>query len=182
MKKYLVFLLLLTIFLKSEAQTTSSTDLQESLLNLKQYIRDWSCETYLENSFTEKIKITIQNEKLIIQYNYENDDIRLFGLPEYSKTYISLNKIKSISAQDNDKQCAGIFIKTLANGLEIKEKYKYNNYETPIKDMNEMVAEIGWVNDNIRIKRTSEFYRRSNTIINEIKNIAKLSGNTILQN
>lgn len=176
------FLILFIISFGSNAQTASSIDLQESLLNLKQYIRDWSCEPYLENSFTEKVKITIQNGKLIIQNNYEYDDIRLFGLPEYTKTYISLDKIKSISAQDNDKECAGIFIITQANGLEVKEKYKNSNFETPIKNLNEMINEIGWRNDYIRIKRTSEFNRRSSMIINEIKTLAILSGNTILKN
>lgn len=181
MKKITLLFLLSIISISSKAQTDLTNDLQESLLNLKQHIRDWSCSPYVEDSFTEKITITLQNGKLIIQYNYSYDDMRFFGTPEYNKTYITLDKIKSISAQDNDKECAGIFIKTVADGLEVKEKYKNSNYETPIKNMNEMIEAIGWTNDYIRIKRTSEFNRRSSAIINEIKTLAILSGNIILK-
>jgi hypothetical protein len=84
-----IFLTLLSS-LNAQAQLNSEEKIQDAIYTLKEYVRDWSCDRFLEGSFTENLKISLKDGKLILQSNFLQKDAELFGFPEYTKAIIDL--------------------------------------------------------------------------------------------
>jgi clan AA aspartic protease (TIGR02281 family) len=163
------------------AQSNSEEKIQDALYTLKDYVRDWSCDRFLEGSFTENLKISLKDGKLIFQSNFSLKDAEFFAFPEYTKAIIDLSMIRSVKIQENDNKCAGIQINTKVNGIQILEKFRNSNSEVPMAKQVEFLEEIGWVNDAIRLSKNSYFEERSTKVVNIIKEIAILSGNKLLE-
>ena len=175
---YLCLSVLLSINVK--AQSNSEENLQDKLYNLKDYVRDWSCEPYLKGSFKQKLEISLIDGKLILLSNYSKEDAIYFGFPEYAKAIIDLSSIRSITIQETDKQCAGIKIKTQVNGIKSIYKYRNSSVEVAMPKEAEFRERFGWTDNAIRLNKNSYFDERSQKVVKVIKQIAILSGNTQL--
>ena len=180
MRIILLILISITNF-NSYGQLNSEEKIQDALFSLKEHIRDWSCNRFLEGSFTENLEISLKEGKLIFQSNFSLSDAQYFGYPEYTKAIIDLSMVKTVTIQETEKQCAGININTKVNGIQLINKYRNSNIEVPMPKEFEFREKFGWKNDAIRLSKSSSFEGRSNKVINEIKQIAILSGNTILE-
>lgn len=172
----------LSILLSSnlKAQSNSEEKIQDALYTLKDYIRGWSCNRFLEGSFTENLEISLKDGKLIFKSNFSQEDANFFGFPEYTKAIIDLSTIRSVAIQETEKQCAGIKINTKANGIQLINKYRNSSAEVQMPKEVEFREKFGWMNDAIRLSKNSYFDERSIKVVSIIKEIAILSGNTLL--
>jgi clan AA aspartic protease (TIGR02281 family) len=175
-----IFLTLL-FSLNAQAQSNSEEKIQDALYTLKEYVRDWSCDRYLKGSFIENLEISLIDGDLILKSNFSQSDADFFGFPEYTKAIIKLSTIRSVTIQETDKQCAGININTKVNGIQLINKYRNSNNEVPMPKESDFREKFGWKNDAIRLSNNYYFNERSNKVANIIKQIAILSGNTLLE-
>ncbi len=183
MKKKLVLVcifLSLIISANLKAQSNSEEKIQDALYTLKEYVRDWSCNRFLKGSFIENLEISLKDGNLILKSNFSQSDGDLFGFPEYTKAIVNLSAIRSVTIQETDKQCAGININTKVNGIQLINKYRNSNLEVPMPKEADFREKFGWKDEAIRLSKNYYFDERSNKVVNVIKQIAILSGNTLL--
>ncbi len=166
--------------LNAQAQSNSDEKIQDALYTLKEYVRDWSCNRFLKGSFIENLEISLKEGNLILKSNFSQSDADFFGFPEYTKAIINLSEVRSVTIQETDKQCAGININTKVNGIQLINKYRNSNIEVPMPKEADFREKFGWKDEAIRLSKNSYFDERSNKVVNVIKQIAILSGNTLL--
>lgn len=184
MKKKLVLVctfLSILISVNLQAQSNSEEQIQDALYSLKEYVREWSCNRFLKGSFIENLEISLKDGNLIFKSNFSQTDADLFGFPEYTNAVINLSAIRSVTIQETDKQCAGININTKVNGIQLINKYRNSNIEVPMPKEADFREKFGWKNDAIRLSKNYNFDERSIKVVNVIKQIAILSGNTLLE-
>jgi clan AA aspartic protease (TIGR02281 family) len=181
-KFVLIFILLsLIINIDARAQATTEEKLQDAIWLLRDFIRNWSCVPYVKGSITENLEVSLKDGKLLLKQNFSTTDVNILGFPEYTKTIIDLTMVNSIAAEDSDKGCAGIIIKTKKNGIQLINKYVNNISEVPHPKESNIREQFGWIDGHIRINKNESFQERANKVIQTLKLIALLSGNHLLE-
>ena len=181
-KFVLVFAFLsLIINIDVSAQTSTEEKLQDAIWLLRDFIRNWSCVPYVKDSFKENLEVSLQDGKLLLKQNFSTTDVNILGFPEYTKAIIDLAMVNSISIEDNDKGCSGITIKTIKNGIQLKNKYVNNISEVPHPKESNIREQFGWIDAAIRINKNESFQERADKVIQTLKLIAILSGNHLLE-
>ncbi len=173
----LIYVLLFSFFsiANLSAQVNNKEKSQEELSILRGYIRNWSCVPYVNGSlFQDNLELNVEGNILILKQNYSTNEINV-GFPEYTKTIINLSLISRFDVEENDKECAGITIRTKPNGIKLIQKLKNMDNEQPVKNEVQLREKFGWIDEGIRLRKTSEFSSRTRRVIQSLQLIVDLN-------
>ena len=87
-KKIIAFLIIsVNSITFCNAGNSSFWNINDNLIFLKEFVRNWSFEPFVKGTFTLNLEISIIEDKLILKKNWSIND-QNFRYPEYTKTII----------------------------------------------------------------------------------------------
>ena len=148
------------------ANFVSGQTKQESVEFLKEYVNDWSIETFAEGTFNRRLEFKIEEPYLVIREYFPSSSFAEYGIIK-----IYMNKITRVELQNE----YNIVIYTEPNGFKLLSKSKNSGIEEEMNAEN-YAAAMGWKYDSIKLKANIDRPKRAERIIKAIEFLAVDSG------